>query len=298
MKLIKRNNCKYNIPIMQTTLKYISAVLITICLFTACQQPGKNSTGSEYMPDMAHSVAYEANYYTYYYHNTWGTEDEYYKMAGPRKPVKGSIARNAAGTNKAGALSYAYADSDDERARAIADIIDNPYAITDAGLAEGKDLYNVMCGVCHGEKADGLGYLVRDDGGKYPAAPANLLLDEHITASNGRYYHAIMHGKNVMGSYKDKLSYEERWNVIHYIRSLQANEKKLEYNQMVNTLNTVDRPAGEIVAVEMHDTHDSDHGEMHDAHGDEGNGHESSHEEGHKEDHGNDHGEDDHGHDH
>ena len=279
---------------MQTTLKYITAVVLTICLFTACQQPGKNSTGSEYMPDMAHSVAYEANYYSYYYHNTWGSEDEYYKMASPRKPVKGTIARNAAGTANASALSYTYGDSDEERARAIAEIIDNPYPITDAGLAEGKELYDVMCGICHGEKADGLGYLVRDDGGKYPAAPANLLLEEHVTASNGRYYHAIMHGKNVMGSYKDKLSYEERWNVIHYIRSLQAKEAKLEYNQMANTLNAVDRPAGEIVAVEMHDV---DHGAMHDAHGDD-HGHEAGHHEegeGH-EDHG--HEGHDHGHDH
>ena len=284
---------------MQTTLKYISAVVLTICLFTACQQPGKNSTGSEYMPDMAHSVAYEANYYSYYYHNTWGTEDEYYKMAGPRKPVKGTIARNAAGTAKASALSYAYGDNDEERARAIAEIIDNPYPITDAGLAEGKELYDVMCGICHGEKADGLGYLARDEseGGKYPAAPANLLLEEHVTASNGRYYHAIMYGKNLMGAYKDKLSYEERWNVIHYIRSLQAKELKLEYNQMANSLNTVDRPAGEIVAVEMHEAHEEDHGAMHDAHGDD-HGHEAGHHEegdGH-EDHG-DEGHD-HGHDH
>lgn len=268
---------------MQTTLKYISAVVFTICLFTACQQPGKNSTGSEYMPDMAHSVAYEANYYSYYYHNTWGSEDEYYKMAAPRKPVKGTIARNAAGTSNASALNYAYADSDEERTRAMTEIIDNPYAITDAGLAEGKELYDIMCGICHGEKGDGLGYLVREDGGLYPAAPANLLLEEHVTASNGRYYHAIMYGKNVMGAYKDKLSFEERWNVIHYIRSLQASELKLEYSQMLNTLNAIDRPAGEIVAVEMHGAHDDDHG------------HETGHHEeneDHDGDHGNDEGQD------
>ena len=117
-----------------------------------------------------------------------------------------------------------------------------------------------MCGICHGEKGDGLGYLVRDDGGKYPAAPANFLLEEHLSASNGRYYHAIMYGKNVMGAYKDKLSYEERWNVIHYIRSMQAKELKVEYNQMANTLNTVDRPAGEIVSVEMQDGHGDERG--------------------------------------
>jgi hypothetical protein len=44
-----------------------------------------------------------------------------------------------------------------------------------------------------------------------------------------------MYGKNVMGSYADKLSYDERWNVIHYIRSLQANSKNLKYNDKENT---------------------------------------------------------------
>ena len=49
-----------------------------------------------------------------------------------------------------------------------------------------------------------------------------------------------------MGGYADKLSYEERWQVIHYIRSLQADTYDKEYNQYVNTLNTIDRPAGDI----------------------------------------------------
>ena len=38
--------------------------------------------------------------------------------------------------------------------------------------------------------------------------------------------------------FKDKISYEERWQVIHYIRSLQAKEKKLEYSEEANTLNS------------------------------------------------------------
>jgi hypothetical protein len=58
-----------------------------------------------------------------------------------------------------------------------------------------------------------------------------------------------MYGKNLMGAYKDKLSYEERWQVIHYVRSLQAKDKGLVYSQLENTLNTIDRPGGEIVSV-------------------------------------------------
>lgn len=266
-----------------TTIKNIIYLALVACCVVACQQPGVNNPGSEYMPDMAHSVAYEANYYAYYYYNTWGSENEYYKFAHPKTPVKGTIPRGTA-SNSAHALNYAYADTEEERTRAMAEIVNNPYPITDAGLAKGKDLYNVMCGVCHGEKGDGLGYLVREDGGKYPAAPANFLLDDFITSSNGRYYHSIMYGKNVMGSYKDKLSFEERWQVIHYIRSLQAKEKKLEYNQMVNTLNNVDKPAGEIAMVKevIEDAHNMDHGHG-DAHGhdDHGHGDDHGHDNGH-----------------
>ena len=124
------------------------------------------------------------------------------------------------------------------------EIISNPFPITSAGLIHGKDLYNIYCGICHGEKGDGRGYLVRDEdpakgisAGIYPAAPANFMLDTFVNATAGRFYHAIMHGKNVMGSYADKLSYKERWEVIHYIRSLEAQSKKLEYSPALNTMN-------------------------------------------------------------
>lgn len=223
----------------------------------SCQQPGGNVTGSEYMPDMAHSIAYEANTYGYYYNNRWGTEEELHTMAQPRTPVKGTIARGITGGKSGfgssdspqgvamqsnGSMPYYYTNTEADRTRAIAEIINNPYPITDSGISKGKALYTIYCATCHGEKGDGAGYLLRDDGGKYPVQPANLMLDTFITASNGRFYHSIMFGLNLMGPYADKLSYEERWQVIHYIRSLQATSKKLEYSEKVNTLNTVDIP--------------------------------------------------------
>ena len=67
-----------------------------------------------------------------------------------------------------------------------------------------------------------------------------------------------------MGGYADKLSYEERWQVVHYVRSLQADTYDKEYNQYVNTLNSVDRPAGDIevediTAVEENEMHEGEH---------------------------------------
>lgn len=251
--------------IKKTYLVLVIAVMLIA--LNSCQQPGGNKSGSEYMPDMAHSIAYEANTYSYYYNNTWGSKDDYHEMAQPRKPVAGTIARGAVGeainissTNAIkvpanGATPYYYPNTEEGRAQAMAEIIMNPFPITEKGLAEGKELYNIYCGICHGEKGDGAGYLVRDPdpakgdaGGKYPVQPANFLLEEFVAASNGRYYHAIHQGRNLMGSYKDKLSYEERWQVIHYIRSLQAKDLKLTYDQMENTLNQTATPAGEMVA--------------------------------------------------
>lgn len=246
---------------MKTTIKFI-ILYAFVTFFFACQQPGVNRTGSEYMPDMAHSIAYESNHYTYYYNNTWGSQDDYYEMASPREPVAGTVPRGYAGGEPkaetvaftpSGSVPYYYDDTEEERLRATAEIIENPYPITEDGLTRGKELYDVFCAICHGEKGDGLGYLVREDGGKYPVQPANLLLPEFVEANNGRYYHVLMHGKNKMGAYKDKIGYEERWQVIHYIRALQAKELKKEYNQIINTLNDVEKPAGEGYTVALLD---------------------------------------------
>jgi len=248
-------------------------VIVAFLSIYSCGQPGVNSTGKEYMPDMAHSVAVESNVYFNYDRNTWDEESalSLKDLSNPHLPVKGTVPRGYAGvaqyTNpldrmKAeeqirgrnavnavpismnGHVPYYYQDTEEERTRAIAEIINNPYPISAVGLEKGKELYNVFCGICHGEKGDGLGYLVReadpsngDAGGVYPAAPANFLLDDLINSSNGRYYHSIMYGKNVMGGYADKMSYEERWQVIHYIRSLQAAEKKVAYDENENGLN-------------------------------------------------------------
>jgi mono/diheme cytochrome c family protein len=249
---------------------------------TACSPAGGDKRGHEFMPDMAHSTAYDANIYDYYYYNTWGSEEDYKEFAMPKKPVKGTIARghtslvdhpdrlsrivslkNFTGVNSPNAIAipangsvpYYYNDTEEERTRAMNEIIENPFPITSEGLAIGKELYVIYCGICHGDKGDGLGHLVReanpaigDPGGVYPAAPANFLLDDFVNASNGRYYHSIMYGKNVMGSYADKLSYEERSQVIHYIRSLQAKDKGLKYNEEENTFTEVDVPGASIVA--------------------------------------------------
>lgn len=229
--------------------------LIVLVLLSACGAKN-NNPGREYMPDMVHPISYKANYYDYYYYNRWGTPEEYHEMAQPRKPVEGTMPRGYIGIANSknftqriiqmeamkgypmnSHVPFYYDDTDDDRKAATHEITENPFPITEARLKKGSELYEIYCGICHGSGADGDGYLVRDDGGKYPAAPTNLLTDEFIDTTAGAFYYTIMHGKNVMGSYASKLSYEDRWDVIHYIRSLQAKERDLEYTASANTLN-------------------------------------------------------------
>lgn len=234
----------------------ILALTVSVLLYT-CSPAGGEHTGSEYMPDMGHSLAMEANTYNYYYHNTWdeaSTIELKELVRDPALPVPGTIARGYAGGSGLhgehplsdmripmnGSVPYYYVDTEESRTQAMAEILDNPFPISADGLARGKELYDIFCGICHGTKGDGLGYIYDADqntNAKYLAAPANLINEEFSAASNGRFYHAIMFGKNVMGSYADKISYEERWQVIHYIRSLQAKAAGATYNEEENTFN-------------------------------------------------------------
>ncbi len=246
---------------MRNSLFLFQLLLVSV-LMGSCALPGGENPGSEFIPDMGHSIAYEANYYDYYSHNTWGDEDEYYKYVQARNPVKGTIPRGMAGKSgdtwmaPSGTVPYHYKDTEEDRQRAIVEITKNPYPITEAGLARAKEIYNVYCGICHGEKGDGDGYLVSEKNkkAKYPAQPALFTTDDFINSSEGRYYHGIMYGKNVMGGYADKLSYEERWQVIHYIRSLQAKSKGLEYNEQSNTLNTSAIPGSKWIVGQADNT--------------------------------------------
>lgn len=223
-------------------LKSITLLFSVVVVMSSCNQSGGEFQGREYMPDMFHSIAFESNLYNYYSYNTWSTEAEYAHLAQPRIPVEGTRPFGTIGLIREegtqeekdmmhsifvsktanGFVPFYYENTEDERIRATEEIVSNPYPLTEKALERGKMLYDINCGICHGEKGDGSGYLIRD-GSPYPAQPANFLLEDFMNASEGRYYFAIMYGKNVMGSFKDKLSYEERWDVIHYIRHLQGN---------------------------------------------------------------------------
>ena len=84
----------------------------------------------------------------------------------------------------------------------------------------GKELYEIYCGICHGNKGAGQGKLVKRE--KILGVPSYA--DRAIT--EGSIYHVIYYGKNTMGSYANLLNEEERWQVTAYVETLRAELKK------------------------------------------------------------------------
>lgn len=199
------------------------ATLMIASCGTDSRKPGKI-----YMPDMTYSNAYET-------YSAMPTDSGAGSQSSARKPVPGTIPYgyipddNAIKTNPSLLMSYviknhythATANWQEEFDRAGKEI-SNPIAYSDENLAEGKRLYNINCTPCHGEKGEGNGQLVElpngNDGPYTSRPPAYTSRLPQI--NDGNMFYVVSYGKNMMGGYGFQLSVKERWQVIHYIKSL------------------------------------------------------------------------------
>jgi mono/diheme cytochrome c family protein len=196
---------------MRTT-KIISFGLMALMAagFVSCRSAGKNDPGTVYMPDMAYSRAVE----TYADHSNLKDAGIHYDAS----PVAGTIKRG-----DIGAFPLAMDKTGDTTNYVASKQIANPLpALNEKDMAEAKRLYNINCGICHGEKLDGNGPLYKGGDGPYPIAPKNLVADPVVSKMTaGQMMYSVTYGKNLMGSYASQLSTKQRWMVIHYVKSMQ-----------------------------------------------------------------------------
>ncbi|MDQ8202977.1 c-type cytochrome [Pelagicoccus sp. SDUM812003] len=94
-----------------------------------------------------------------------------------------------------------------------------PIAVDNAAMERGQERYNIYCTVCHGATGDGAGRTA--DYGM--TAIANLTAAPYTDMKDGEIFHYIGHGSRSgrMYGYKEKLSVEDRWKVVLYVRALQ-----------------------------------------------------------------------------
>ncbi len=101
-------------------------------------------------------------------------------------------------------------------ATAAARKLKNPVPPTADALAAGKQNYGEHCRSCHGEKGDGRG----PKAAELSVAPGDFT-DAHAMSrrTDGELFWQITRGRLPMPSFDDKLTDQERWQLVDYIRT-------------------------------------------------------------------------------
>lgn len=152
----------------------------------------------EYMPDMYRSEAYEP----------YSGAAVFADSMEARVPAAGSIPR--------GYMPYEL-PATNEGYEMAGNILKNPLPARETVIGEGKVIYGKFCIHCHGETGAGDGLTVKAG---HPAPPAyNSAALQSLP--EGKMFHSITYGKNLMGAHGSQLNAEERWKVIRYVQTLQ-----------------------------------------------------------------------------
>lgn len=97
----------------------------------------------------------------------------------------------------------------------------NPVPADEASLARGAQLFGIHCQMCHGETGEGNGtiaaFLIQKK-------PANLSTDLVQSKDDGTLFLTISNGFGLMPALNENLTVRERWDVVNYIRTLNAAE--------------------------------------------------------------------------
>jgi len=91
----------------------------------------------------------------------------------------------------------------------------NPFAPTAASQARGKSLYTINCAMCHGQTPAEPGPV----GMKLTPPPPGLGHDVVRERSDAHIFKAVTFGFGRMPPFKDKLSPDERWDLVNYLRA-------------------------------------------------------------------------------
>ncbi|MBI2935646.1 MAG: cytochrome c [Chloroflexi bacterium] len=150
-------------------------------------------------------------------------QQSYRSQEPPRlKPAEGAVPVAGRETVYAGVEAARYKD------------IANPVPRTEANLAQGAEIFRVNCSLCHGLQGKGDGgvaqFLLQSatlQAGGIP--PANLTGPITTGRTDGEIFEITTNGRFVprtggysMPTFKNLLTAEKRWLLVHYLRKLQG----------------------------------------------------------------------------
>jgi mono/diheme cytochrome c family protein len=92
-----------------------------------------------------------------------------------------------------------------------------PFRVTDAVIARGRERFEINCVACHGRTGEGDGIVVQRGFSHPPSYFSKSLLD----APDSHLFNVITNGKGAMFSFDDRITPDDRWAIVAYIRTLQ-----------------------------------------------------------------------------
>jgi len=217
---------------MNMMFKYIGkfsfATIVASAFFACTSDP--DSPGVEYMPDMYRSPSYE----TYIKKGdldsagiverlmeerglTW--EDDAAEITAIYNRLKSGYTHfmPVKGTVPVGFTPFTFAQSTEEYERAGLEL-KNPLPFSDNLVKQGKELYEIFCDHCHGEKGEGDGQMVKNE--VFPAPPSYTAALKDLP--EGKIFYTLHYGKGNMGSHASQISQTERWKIVYYVQKLQG----------------------------------------------------------------------------
>jgi mono/diheme cytochrome c family protein len=110
----------------------------------------------------------------------------------------------------------------------MADRLANPRTRTSESINQGRLMYETYCLVCHGQTGRGDGPISSAAGG--PFIGVRSLVNDTIARRTDGYIYGVLVSGQVMGRglmpvYGDKVRGTDRWDLVNFVRTLQAEAK-------------------------------------------------------------------------
>ena len=121
-------------------------------------------------------------------------------------------------------------------AKAKARNLKNPVPATAEALAAGNQIYQQHCQSCHGANGDGKG----EKAPELSTAPGDFTDAKKMNGlKDGELFWEITEGRHPMPEFADKLTVQERWEVVDYIRTFAAKPAALRPAATAQVANSV-----------------------------------------------------------
>ena len=95
-----------------------------------------------------------------------------------------------------------------------------PMPVTLDLVKQGQEAFNINCSMCHGRDGYGEGIVVQRG---FPQPPS-FHSDRLRNAPVGHFFQVITHGYGVMYPFGSRITPQDRWAIISYIRALQLSQ--------------------------------------------------------------------------